>query len=42
MIEVERLTKDYGTVVAVRDVSFQVGKGEVCLLYTSGRCRRAI
>ena len=29
MIEVERLTKDYGTVVAVRDVSFQVGKGEV-------------
>jgi ABC-2 type transport system ATP-binding protein len=29
MIEVERLTKDYGTVVAVRDVSFSVGKGEV-------------
>lgn len=29
MIEVEHLTKDYGTVVAVRDVSFQVGKGEV-------------
>lgn len=29
MIEVERLTKDYGTVVAVRDVSFQVDKGEV-------------
>lgn len=29
MIEVERLTKDYGTVVAVRDVSFTVGKGEV-------------
>jgi len=29
MIEVERLTKDYGTVVAVRDVSFEVGKGEV-------------
>jgi len=29
MIEVERLTKDYGTVVAVRDVSFRVGKGEV-------------
>jgi ABC-2 type transport system ATP-binding protein len=29
MIEVERLTKDYGSVVAVRDVSFQVGRGEV-------------
>jgi ABC-2 type transport system ATP-binding protein len=29
MIEVEHLTKDYGTVVAVRDVSFQVKKGEV-------------
>lgn len=29
MIEVDRLTKDYGTVVAVRDVSFRVGKGEV-------------
>lgn len=29
MIEVERLTKDYGTMVAVRDLSFQVGRGEV-------------
>lgn len=29
MIEVERLTKDYGSVVAVRDVSFSVGQGEV-------------
>lgn len=29
MIEVEHLTKDYGSVVAVRDVSFSVGKGEV-------------
>jgi ABC-2 type transport system ATP-binding protein len=29
MIDVEHLTKDYGTVVAVRDVSFSVGKGEV-------------
>jgi ABC-2 type transport system ATP-binding protein len=29
MIEVEHLTKDYGTVIAVRDVSFSVGKGEV-------------
>ncbi len=29
MIEVRHLTKDYGTVVAVRDVSFEVGKGEV-------------
>ena len=29
MIEVESLTKDYGTVVAVRDVSFSVGRGEV-------------
>lgn len=29
MIEVSHLTKDYGTVVAVRDVSFSVGKGEV-------------
>jgi ABC-2 type transport system ATP-binding protein len=29
MIEVEHLTKDYGTVVAVRDVSFRVGEGEV-------------
>ena len=29
MIEVEGLTKDYGTVVAVRDVSFSVGRGEV-------------
>lgn len=29
MIEVEHLTKDYGTVVAVRDVSFSVGRGEV-------------
>ena len=27
MIEVERLTKDYGTVVAVRDVTFSVGRG---------------
>jgi ABC-2 type transport system ATP-binding protein len=29
VIEVERLTKDYGTVVAVREVSFSVGRGEV-------------
>jgi ABC-2 type transport system ATP-binding protein len=29
MIEVEHLTKDYGTVVAVRDVSFQVNPGQV-------------
>ncbi len=29
MIEVERLSKDYGSVVAVRDVSFSVGRGEV-------------
>ena len=29
MIEVSNLTKDYGTVVAVRGVSFSVGKGEV-------------
>jgi ABC-2 type transport system ATP-binding protein len=29
VIEVEGLTKDYGTVVAVRDVSFTVGRGEV-------------
>ncbi|MEO6601604.1 MAG: ABC transporter ATP-binding protein [Polyangiaceae bacterium] len=29
MIEVSRLTLDYGTVVAVRDVSFSVGKGEI-------------
>jgi ABC-2 type transport system ATP-binding protein len=29
VIEVEHLTKDYGTVVAVSDVSFRVGDGEV-------------
>lgn len=29
MIEVEHLTKDYGTVIAVRDVSFRVGAGEI-------------
>jgi ABC-2 type transport system ATP-binding protein len=29
MIEVEHLTKDYGSVVAVKDVSFRVGKGEI-------------
>jgi ABC-2 type transport system ATP-binding protein len=29
VIEVEGLTKDYGSVVAVRDVSFSVGRGEV-------------
>lgn len=29
MIDVDHLTKDYGTVVAVRDLSFSVGKGEV-------------
>lgn len=29
MIEVQGLTKDYGTVMAVRDVSFSVGRGEV-------------
>jgi ABC-2 type transport system ATP-binding protein len=29
MIEVEHLTKDYGTVVAVRDVSFRVDKGDI-------------
>ena len=29
VIEVEHLTKDYGTVVAVRDVSFRVGQGEI-------------
>ncbi len=29
MIEVEGLTKDYGTVIAVHDVSFSVGRGEV-------------
>lgn len=29
MIEVQGLTKDYGTVIAVREVSFSVGRGEV-------------
>lgn len=29
MIEVEHLTKDYGSVVAVTDVSFSVGRGEI-------------
>jgi ABC-2 type transport system ATP-binding protein len=29
VIEVDGLTKDYGSVVAVRDVSFSVGRGEV-------------
>jgi ABC-2 type transport system ATP-binding protein len=29
MIEAQNLTKDYGSVVAVRDVSFSVGAGEV-------------
>jgi gliding motility-associated transport system ATP-binding protein len=29
VIEVEGLTKDYGSVIAVRDVSFSVGRGEV-------------
>src|SRR5437773_1851990 len=29
MIQVEHLVKDYGTVVAVNDVSFEVGRGEV-------------
>ncbi len=29
MIEASHLTKDYGSVVAVRDVSFAVGKGEI-------------
>ncbi len=29
MIDVRNLTKDYGTVVAVRDLSFEVGAGEV-------------
>ncbi len=29
MIEVSNLSKDYGTVVAVRDLSFSVGKGEI-------------
>ncbi len=29
MISVEHLVKDYGTTVAVRDVSFEVGRGEV-------------
>jgi ABC-2 type transport system ATP-binding protein len=29
MIDVEHLTKDYGSVVAVKDVSFRVGKGEI-------------
>ncbi len=29
MISVEHLTKDYGTVVAVQDVSFHVGRGQI-------------
>src|SRR3954471_14535757 len=29
MIEVSQLTKDYGTVVAVREISFSVDKGEI-------------
>ena len=29
MIEAQHLTKDYGTVVAVNDVSFEVGPGEI-------------
>jgi ABC-2 type transport system ATP-binding protein len=29
MISVEHLVKDYGTMIAVRDVSFEVGRGEV-------------
>jgi ABC-2 type transport system ATP-binding protein len=29
VIEVEKLTKDYGTTVAVRDLTFSVGKGEI-------------
>src|SRR4030095_5131118 len=29
VIEVEKLTKDYGTTVAVRELTFEVGKGEI-------------
>jgi len=29
MIEAQHLTKDYGSIVAVKDVSFEVGKGEI-------------
>jgi len=29
VIEARHLTKDYGSVVAVRDVSFDVGQGEI-------------
>jgi ABC-2 type transport system ATP-binding protein len=29
VIEVEKLTKDYGTTIAVKDLSFQVEKGEI-------------
>jgi ABC-2 type transport system ATP-binding protein len=29
VIEVQHLTKDYGTTVAVRDLSFSVEKGEI-------------
>jgi ABC-type multidrug transport system ATPase subunit len=29
MLEVQRLTKNYGALVAIRDVSFEVRPGEV-------------
>ena len=29
MIEIQNLTKEYGNVMAVDDISFTVGKGEV-------------
>ncbi|MCX7702052.1 MAG: ATP-binding cassette domain-containing protein, partial [Gemmataceae bacterium] len=29
MIEVDHLSKDYGQVMAVNDISFRVGKGEI-------------
>ena len=35
VIEVKGLTKDYGRGRGIFGVSFSVGRGETCLLYTS-------
>ena len=41
-IEVRNVSKSYGRVQALSDVSFAVGKGEVFGLIGCGRCQFAI
>ena len=41
MIELRDLTKKYGDFTAVRNISFTVGRGEVCVLIGPSGCGKS-